>query len=123
MSVLRRLALVILGLTLLVGVGQAFWSGGGTRDDGEIAVAQLPQEARLTLSLIRRGGPFPYAKDGSVFGNREGLLPRRNRGYYREYTVVTPGYRDRGARRIVAGRVGEYWYSADHYRSFRRIQE
>lgn len=123
MSVLRRLALVILGLTLLVGVGQAFWSGGGTRDDGEIAVAQLPQEARLTLSLIRRGGPFPYAKDGSVFGNREGLLPRRNRGYYREYTVVTPGSRDRGARRIVAGRVGEYWYSADHYRSFRRIQE
>lgn len=123
MSVLRRLALVVLGLTLLVGVGQAFWSGGGTRDDGEIAVAQLPQEARLTLSLIRRGGPFPYAKDGSVFGNREGLLPRRNRGYYREYTVVTPGSRDRGARRIVAGRVGEYWYSADHYRSFRRIQE
>jgi ribonuclease T1 len=123
MSLLRRLALVILGLTLLVGIGQAFWNSGGSRNDGEILVAQLPPEARQTLSLIRNGGPFPYAKDGSVFGNREGLLPRQNRGYYREYTVVTPGSRDRGARRIVAGRAGEYWYTADHYRSFRRIRE
>lgn len=123
MSVLRQLALVILGLVLLVGAGQAFWNSGATRDYGEIAVSQLPPEARRTLALIRQGGPFPYAKDGTVFGNREGLLPRQNRGYYREYTVVTPGSRDRGARRIVAGRAGEYWYSADHYRSFRRIRE
>ncbi len=123
MSLLRRIALVILGLTLPVGIGQAFWNSSGSRNDGEIVVTQLPPEARQTLNLIRQGGPFPYAKDGSVFGNREGLLPRQNRGYYREYTVVTPGSRDRGARRIIAGRVGEYWYTADHYRAFRRIRE
>lgn len=83
--------------------------------------AQLPPEARETLALIRAGGPFPYARDGAVFGNREARLPKQPRGYYREYTVRTPGARDRGARRIVAGRAGEYYYTADHYRSFRRI--
>ncbi len=123
MSLPRRLALVILGLTLLVGVGQAFWSVGKSGKSGEVAVAQLPPEARRTLALIHQGGPFPYAKDGSVFGNREGLLPRRDRGYYREYTVPTPGSRDRGARRIIAGQLAEYWYTADHYRSFQRIRE
>jgi ribonuclease T1 len=98
---------------------------------GEVPVAELPGEARATLALIKRGGPFPYRKDGSVFGNRERLLPRRPHGYYREYTVPTPGRRDRGARRIVAGRgsagdparSGEFWYSDDHYESFRRIRE
>jgi ribonuclease T1 len=90
---------------------------------GEIRAAELPREARETLSLIKDGGPFPYAKDGAVFGNREGLLPRRGRGYYRAYTVKTPGRRDRGARRIVAGAGGEYFYTEDHYRSFRRILE
>jgi ribonuclease T1 len=93
----------------------------------EIAVAELPPEGRETLALIRRGGPFPYDKDGTVFGNRERLLPQRPRGHYTEYTVRTPGARDRGARRIVAGgdprTSGEYWYTADHYRSFRRIRE
>lgn len=123
MSLPRRLAWVFLGLILLVGLGQAFWSGETGRGEAEIAVAQLPPEARQTLDLIKRGGPFPYGKDGSVFGNREGLLPRQQRGYYREYTVPTPGSRDRGARRIVAGRGGDYWYTADHYRSFRRIRE
>ena len=83
----------------------------------------LPQEARETLLLIRAGGPFPYQKDGTVFGNREALLPKRERGYYREYTVRTPGARDRGARRIVAGRGGEYYYTDDHYRTFRRIRQ
>ena len=83
-----------------------------------IDVAQLPAEARGTLSLIKRGGPFPYLKDGSIFGNRERALPRRERGYYREYTVRTPGARDRGARRIIAGAGGEYYYTSDHYRSF-----
>ncbi|APR04679.1 ribonuclease [Thauera chlorobenzoica] len=76
------------------------------------------------LESIRQGGPFPYRKDGSVFHNRERLLPTRPRGYYREYTVPTPGARDRGARRIVTG--GEppevFYYTADHYRSFRRIE-
>ena len=87
----------------------------------DVRVADLPKEARETLVLIRAGGPFPYARDGVVFGNREGLLPKRNRGYYREYTVKTPGARDRGARRIVAGANGEFYYTDDHYRSFKRI--
>ena len=90
---------------------------------GEIRVAQLPPEARATLALIRSGGPFRYAKDGAVFGNREALLPNKPRGYYREYTVETPGARDRGAQRIVAGGAVEFFYTNDHYRSFRRIVE
>ena len=90
---------------------------------GEIGLAALLPEARDTLALIESGGPFPYARDGAVFYNREGLLPARPRGYYREYTVRTPGTRDRGARRIVAGKGGEHYYTHDHYRSFRRIRE
>lgn len=101
------------GAALLVSFALAF--------QGEIALRQLPPEARQTLELIRAGGPFPHQRDGVVFGNREGHLPRKERGYYREYTVRTPGARDRGARRIVAGRGGEYYYTDDHYRSFRRI--
>jgi ribonuclease T1 len=89
----------------------------------EIKFSALPAEARQTVALIKAGGPFPYAKDGSVFGNREGLLRQRNRGYYREYTVKTPGAKDRGARRIVTGVPGEYYYTDDHYRTFKRIIE
>jgi ribonuclease T1 len=89
----------------------------------EAKATDLPREARETLALIKAGGPFPYARDGAVFGNREGLLPKRSRGYYREYTVKTPGAKDRGQRRIVAGRSGEFYYTDDHYRSFRRIIE
>ena len=89
----------------------------------EIALRELPPEARQTLALIKAGGPFPHSKDGSRFGNREGLLPRRERGYYREYTVKTPPARDRAARRIVTGMPGEYYYTDDHYRSFKRIIE
>jgi ribonuclease T1 len=91
-----------------------------------VRLSDLPDEARRTDSLIRAGGPFPYAKDGTVFGNRERQLPRQPRGHYREYTVPTPGARDRGARRIVCG--GERprepeacYYTQDHYASFRRI--
>jgi ribonuclease T1 len=90
---------------------------------GDIALADLPAEARATLALITAGGPFSHQRDGRTFGNREKLLPQRDRGYYREYTVRTPGARDRGARRIVAGRGGEYYYTADHYRSFKRIRK
>jgi ribonuclease T1 len=98
---------------------------------GDIPAAALPGEARATLALVKAGGPFAHAQDGSVFGNREKILPTRARGYYREYTVKTPGARDRGARRIVAGAgasgdvrtSGEYYYSDDHYNSFRRIRE
>jgi len=91
-----------------------------------VARAELPPEARATEQLIRSGGPFPYAKDGTVFGNRERLLPLTPRGYYREYTVKTPGSRDRGARRIVCGGrqpavPDACFYTDDHYASFRRI--
>lgn len=88
-----------------------------------IRESNLPPEARETLALIRAGGPLPHARDGSVFGNREGLLPPAARGTYREYTVMTPGRRDRGPRRIVAVRRAEFYYTEDHYRSFRRIIE
>ena len=98
---------------------------GPERIDGlpVIYVDELPREARTTLRLIEEGGPFPYSKDGSVFQNREGILPSRSRGYYREYTVITPGEDDRGARRIVAGEGGELYYTDDHYESFKRIME
>jgi guanyl-specific ribonuclease Sa len=91
----------------------------------EIAIAALPGEARDTLALIRKGGPYPYRQDGVIFRNRERLLAQKPRDYYREYTVKTPGSRDRGARRIVAGGTppAEFFYTDDHYRSFRRIRE
>ena len=88
-----------------------------------IAASELPGEARDTIALIRKGGPFPYQRDGVVFRNFEERLPAKARGYYREYTVKTPGAKDRGARRIVAGRGGELYYTDDHYNSFRRIKE
>lgn len=86
--------------------------------------AFLPPEAITTLAAIERGGPFPYDRDGSVFQNRERRLPDQPRGYYREYTVPTPGSRDRGARRIVAGGQPPevYYYTDDHYRTFRRVE-
>ncbi len=90
---------------------------------GEIALAELPPEARRTIALIRAGGPFPYAKDGAVFSNRERALPKERRGYYREYTVKTPRVRTRGARRIIWGAGGEYYYTDDHYNRFWRIRE
>jgi ribonuclease T1 len=88
-----------------------------------VAPHALPPEARHTLTLIREGGPYAHERDGVVFGNRERLLPLHARGYYREYTVPTPGVKHRGARRIVAGRSGELYYTEDHYRSFKRIVE
>jgi len=81
----------------------------------------LPPEGREVIRLIARGGPFPYRQDGTTFQNRERLLPGKPSGYYKEYTVVTPGSPDRGARRIVAGTQGELYYTADHYASFRRV--
>jgi len=89
----------------------------------EVRLSALPFEARTTLALIKAGGPFPYDRDGIVFNNREKLLPLQGRGWYREYTVKTPGVRTRGARRIVAARSGEFYYTDDHYSSFRRIRE
>lgn len=92
-----------------------------------VAVTALPPQGRETYRLIHVGGPFPYSKDGTVFGNRERLLPAMQRGYYREYTVRTPGSRDRGARRIVCGGPARTpdacYYTSDHYASFSRIVE
>ncbi len=91
-----------------------------------IVFKDLPPEAQQTLLLIKKGQPLPYPKDGAVFGNREGILPKHKRGYYREYTVKTPGVRNRGARRIVAGGDGwasQYYYTDDHYASFKHIHE
>jgi ribonuclease T1 len=97
------------------------------RTAATIALSELPRQGRDTYELIRRGGPFPHEKDGAVFGNRERSLPPERRGFYREYTVTTPGSRDRGARRIVCGgpkRTPQTcYYTADHYASFRQIVE
>jgi len=90
-----------------------------------IAWADLPEQGRVTYLLVLKGGPFPFDKDGVAFGNRERLLPQAQRGYYREYTVPTPGASNRGVRRLVCG--GEApppkvcYYSADHYASFRQV--
>lgn len=96
------------------------------------AASTLPKEARETLALIRKGGPYPYAKDGSIFSNRERILPKESRGFYREFTVKTPHARDRGARRIVCGGapvkqqpqvLEPCYYTDDHYASFKKIKE
>jgi ribonuclease T1 len=110
----------------LAGAGQAWGKGPAVQDVGSVAWAELPPEAQTTDRLIRAGGPFPYPKDGMVFGNRERLLPAKPRGFWREYTVKTPGARNRGARRIVCGghepvRPETCFYTGDHYASFQRI--
>ena len=96
-------------------------------DTGTVAMAELPREAQATEATIRAGGPFAHGKDGSVFGNRERILPAKPRGHYHEYTVRTPGERSRGARRIVCGgpktAPDVCYYTADHYQSFARIRE
>ncbi len=110
--------------------GDAFAEGfARIGNQSSILAADLPKQGRETLELIRKGGPFPYAKDGVVFGNREKILPKQTRGYYKEFTVKTPGSRDRGARRIVCGgdlrnrAASECFYTDDHYASFKRIKE
>ena len=100
----------------------------GLAQAGEIARGALPPEGREVMALIEAGGPFPYRRDGIVFGNFERQLPPERRGYYREYTVRTPGVQHRGARRIVCGgwevrRPDACYYTTDHYRSFRKISE
>lgn len=123
----RRYNAPILRTAWLVVIAMLVWFGASDARDRapirDVPIAQLPAEAQHTLSLIKKGGPFPYKKDGTVFGNRERRLPQHEHGYYREYTVKTPGAKDRGARRIVAGRSGEFYYTDDHYETFRRIRE
>jgi guanyl-specific ribonuclease Sa len=87
-----------------------------------VSVGKLPIEAKRTLDLIKKGGPFPYDRDGIVFRNREKILPIAPTGYYREYTVPTPGIKNGGARRIVTGQKREAYYTQDHYQSFYRIK-
>ena len=107
-------------------IGVALFGTGLARESfpASVAAEQLPADARATLQLIDAGGPFPYRRDGIVFRNRERRLPEQPGGYYREYTVPTPGSADRGARRIVVGGNPPtvFYYTADHYNSFRRIQ-
>lgn len=120
---LRALASVALAAFVALAPSPAGAQFAPTQHAAEVAAKDLPREAQETLARIKKGGPYPYAKDGAVFGNREALLPKQKRGYYREYTVKTPGERTRGARRIVAGREGDFWYTDDHYATFRRIRE
>ena len=125
---LSGLKLALTGFLLATGLitGSVHAKGPATADPSlTIAVAELPSQGVKTYELIHQGGPFAYEKDGVVFGNRERLLPAKTRGYYREYTVKTPGARNRGARRIVCGGQATTpdtcFYTADHYASFRKI--
>ncbi|NYJ75494.1 ribonuclease domain-containing protein [Allobranchiibius huperziae] len=111
--------------TTLLSVTQPASSSSTSKDTsglGTVAYADLPSGARHTLSLVDKGGPYPYRQDGTVYQNRNRDLPIQPRGYYHEYTVVTPGSGDRGPRRIVVGRDGTAYYTADHYDTFRRVQ-
>jgi ribonuclease T1 len=115
-------------LGILVLVAAVLWGAGRVGPDpdrpaAEAGTSQLPAQARDTLALIDAGGPFPYHRDGAVFMNRERLLPRHERGFWREYTVPTPGESERGPRRLVVGEDGSAYYTADHYRSFRQVRE
>jgi ribonuclease T1 len=136
-SSFKSLALIVTSSTLLA-LGLALPTQAAAKQSPSFVVAmdsikqsELPKEGLKTLELIQKGGPFPYKdKDGSTFGNREGTLPKQKRGYYSEYTVKTPYARNRGAKRIVAGKgatgdptsSGEYYYTDDHYATFKRVQ-
>ena len=117
------LGLMLTSTSLVHGKGPVPSLGSDT-----IAVAQLPAQGQDMMKKIYAGGPFKYDKDGVVFGNRERILPAKNRGFYREYTVKTPGERTRGARRIVCGGIQPAapeacYYTDDHYASFRKIAQ
>ncbi|KQV05552.1 MULTISPECIES: ribonuclease domain-containing protein [unclassified Kitasatospora] len=125
---LRLLAVLLPALGL-------FGCGGGQQADApasagwvptsaayaDVCRTKLPVQARDTLALVAKGGPYPYRSDGIVFENREGRLPRMKGDYYHEYTVVTPGSPTRGARRVVTGSAGEQYWTADHYDTFEEI--
>lgn len=118
----RLLLVVLLGLLPWSGA-QAFWNKPAWQQTATAHIAGLPLEVRQTIVRVRQGGPFLYARDGIVFQNRENRLPPQPRGYYREYTVPTPGMRGRGSRRLIHGRSGEFFYTPDHYHTFWRVQE
>jgi ribonuclease T1 len=118
--------MVITLAAALFGCGPSGSSSGEPSKDPDsglafVAVDDLPKEAQQMLTLIDKGGPYPYSRDGIVYNNLEKILPKQTKGYYHEFTVKTPGEKDRGARRIVTGTGGERYYTDDHYKSFRRI--
>jgi ribonuclease T1 len=129
----RRPLLALLALLVVLGVGYGvnatrhssdpkLATPTATSSSGEVALSSLPAQAATTVALIKKGGPFPYPQnDGVVFGNNEHLLPREASGYYHEYTVPTPGASNRGTRRIITGKGGEYYYTGDHYEHFQRV--
>jgi ribonuclease T1 len=134
----RRPLIALLALAAALGVGYAVqaWDDGAPGDAPRVtvsagataestaaeALSALPPQVAVTVGLIEHGGPFPYPRnDGVVFHNFEHRLPTEPDGYYHEYTVPMPGSPDRGERRIVTGRNGEYWYTDDHYESFERV--
>ncbi|TPQ17919.1 ribonuclease domain-containing protein [Streptomyces sporangiiformans] len=115
-------ALVSLMSALLIGGAATIPANAAPTAVGNVCYSALPSQAHDTLDLIESGGPFPYPQDGTVFQNREGILPDQSTGYYHEYTVITPGSDTRGARRIVTGEEQqEDYYTADHYASFRLV--
>jgi ribonuclease T1 len=125
----RRPLIALIILLLLLGGGYAVRAlqgpnthTGTSQGLRVVPLASLPVQARDTVSLIQHGGPFPYQHDGIVYQNLERQLPAEPAGYYHEYTVATPGASDRGTRRIVTGRDGQFYYTADHYASFVRVQ-
>ena len=123
---LRWIGVVVAAMLWLPAPSQGYAQGmpaAQVADLPAVAVADLPAQARDTLRAIKQGGPFPFKRDGAVFNNFEQDLPKHRRGYYHEYTVVTPGMNNRGVRRIITGESGEYYYTADHYQTFERILE
>jgi len=122
---LRRPQIALIALIAALGIGYAI---NAARDDhpsglgsGTVALSTLPAQVTDTVHLIESGGPFPYRQDGEIFNNAEHHLPAEPRGYYHEYTVTTPHSADRGARRIIIGKNDEYYYTSDHYDTFRRV--
>ena len=126
---MRRKKSPLAALAVVIAVAIVAWWNSGSdsapkeRPSQQRTDVRNDEQAQLdaTLALIDRGGPFSYRQDGATFGNRERRLPQQPNGYYREYTVPTPGAKNRGARRVVKGRNGETWYTRDHYRTFIRL--
>jgi ribonuclease T1 len=122
-KILFAVVIGLVGITVPAGADQLAIQAacGNTSGFTKVNLSALPTQATDTVRLIQRGGPFPFPQDGTVFQNRERILPLCSTGYYHEYTVKTPGSSTRGARRIVTGSAGEYFYTADHYASFRLV--
>lgn len=125
-TIANTTAIALLAIAALFSTAIAHARTDATRAPADISAQDLPGEAKTTLALIRADGPFPFPRDGVVFANREHRLPEKYRGYYHEFTVKTPGVRNRGARRIICGgdlsTVDDCYYTDDHYQSFRRIR-